>query len=739
MTTYYTDEPLGSPSAKVLYDNTQNFDHLSNDQVNELWKDRFGVDRLTWYGMEKRYQEKLSSMGWSLIDSFQDGATLTRADQALRWALPDGDGEYYRWDGALPKTVPSGSTPESSGGVGVGAWIGVGDSSLRSMLASTSGTSMIGRPSGGWIQDTIPEFYVDEFGADPTGATSSTAAVNAALAAINSVVDSRLNKNTSIKYAKLIFGKGVYQLKDIPIKSGVCYEGQDDYATRIEPEAGGAFCFTTVGTIPFETGGESGRMFRASFKNLLIGYDLQRIYSTVIPQNNIGGIRIEYASYVTLRDVQFNTIDGIGLQLAEVWDADFDNCRFLNCGNTRSSSNPRWSLMIYAGLAATDGCNNLRFTSLHIENADAGLYVGPRSQRIHFEGAKLELGKTPATTISNIIAGTNGVMWNNARLSWSIGTLPMFSMAGTSIINDTTSDDESDYNCNHNRRLVFRDIELLNSQNNTGWYFEYGSGRGPLLIEGGTGHHMRYLVTGSNFIVSDFCAVQSGPLLISGTGDVIINDLVCYRHRVPTSGSANVITLTGVGNRVSRSRFYTPYGSSTDGNVWIVSNSSSTLYVNDCEFAGSFGNAIQPGSDANARRCTNNRLISGATYGNLIVGFPAYGNLPARLSAATAGTISDSKVIVVDGTATLTIGGATKLLVRLRNNAGAYLSAGEFFTDPNATVIEQQDTGTKFSVNGSGVSGDGQVWLSQSGGTMSIVNRTTTAITVNIGGIAAEL
>lgn len=31
MTTYNTGNPLGSSAAKDLYDNAQNFDHLSND------------------------------------------------------------------------------------------------------------------------------------------------------------------------------------------------------------------------------------------------------------------------------------------------------------------------------------------------------------------------------------------------------------------------------------------------------------------------------------------------------------------------------------------------------------------------------------------------------------------------------------------------------------------------------------------------------------------------------------
>lgn len=143
MTTYNTGNPLGSSAAKDLYDNAQNFDHLSNDQSNELWPDRFGNPRLTWHGMEIRYQEKLASMGWELIDSFQDGANLTRADEALRWKRPDGDGEYYRWDGAFPKVVPAGSTPDSTGGIGIGSWIGVGDASLRGDLSDDGGVYLV--------------------------------------------------------------------------------------------------------------------------------------------------------------------------------------------------------------------------------------------------------------------------------------------------------------------------------------------------------------------------------------------------------------------------------------------------------------------------------------------------------------------------------------------------------------------------------------------------------------------
>lgn len=75
--------------------------------------------------------------GYVLIDSFQLGATISTRYQALRWTFPDGNGEYYRWDGVLPKVVPTGATPHTAGGIGPGKWIGIGDASLRGQLNNT--------------------------------------------------------------------------------------------------------------------------------------------------------------------------------------------------------------------------------------------------------------------------------------------------------------------------------------------------------------------------------------------------------------------------------------------------------------------------------------------------------------------------------------------------------------------------------------------------------------------------
>ncbi|MBC0058632.1 tail fiber domain-containing protein [Escherichia coli] len=163
MTTYNTGNPLGSDAAKDLYDNAQNFDHLSNDRTNETWDDRFGVPRLTWYGMEQRYKTALANLGWNPVGTFQGGATLTAAGDIIQ---DTSTGVWYRWDNlaTLPKVVPAGSTPASSGGVGEGKWLAVDVSDvLRKELAEDSGAGLVGYDDSESYQDgTVGSALKDE-------------------------------------------------------------------------------------------------------------------------------------------------------------------------------------------------------------------------------------------------------------------------------------------------------------------------------------------------------------------------------------------------------------------------------------------------------------------------------------------------------------------------------------------------------------------------------------------------
>ncbi|HCM9223962.1 hypothetical protein L8T14_03545 [Enterobacter bugandensis] len=153
MTTQPTNLPVPSESPRDLKFNAGKIDEFVTSLVN-TYVDRFGNEHYTIEGLRWLAQQAIAQYGWIPVGTFQDGATLTSPNQILKDTT---DGEYYRWDGSfLPsgKVVPNGSTPESTGGVGTGAWLSVGDSVLRSQLASATGYKLV--PSINVINSAVP-------------------------------------------------------------------------------------------------------------------------------------------------------------------------------------------------------------------------------------------------------------------------------------------------------------------------------------------------------------------------------------------------------------------------------------------------------------------------------------------------------------------------------------------------------------------------------------------------------
>ncbi|HDD8943963.1 TPA: hypothetical protein PBP48_002425 [Escherichia coli] len=90
--------------------------------------------------------------GYNTKRSFELGNTINYPNDIL---LQESSGEWFRWDGTLPKVVPPDSTPESTGGIGSGKWLSVGDASLRSDLASSNGASFIGDKYFGTLENYL--------------------------------------------------------------------------------------------------------------------------------------------------------------------------------------------------------------------------------------------------------------------------------------------------------------------------------------------------------------------------------------------------------------------------------------------------------------------------------------------------------------------------------------------------------------------------------------------------------
>lgn len=102
----------GSHSAGAI-----TYDHGSDFPDNSLGKE---LQRI-----------KNNSSDYQIVDSFEQGATITERNQVLR---VEADGRLYRWAGDLPKVVVVGSTPEVTGDVQNGAWIEVSNTTLRQEL-----------------------------------------------------------------------------------------------------------------------------------------------------------------------------------------------------------------------------------------------------------------------------------------------------------------------------------------------------------------------------------------------------------------------------------------------------------------------------------------------------------------------------------------------------------------------------------------------------------------------------
>ncbi|EOG5484691.1 hypothetical protein ACLE1M_000544 [Enterobacter hormaechei] len=183
MATQPTNLPVPSESPRDLKFNAGKIDEFVTS-LELKYIDRFGGQHYTIEGLRWLIQQAISSMGWVLIDSFQDGAEITLPNQALRDEV---SGEYYRWDGPLPKHVDAGSTPASSGGVGVGAWVGIGDASLRAYLATVAGAASIGLQPGGNLQQAITWVTPEQFGAIGDGIAHPLSERYATLAAAQAV------------------------------------------------------------------------------------------------------------------------------------------------------------------------------------------------------------------------------------------------------------------------------------------------------------------------------------------------------------------------------------------------------------------------------------------------------------------------------------------------------------------------------------------------------------------------
>lgn len=95
----------------------------------------------------KEVEDAVLEVGYIPSGTFSAGATITQINQVLS----DGT-SYWRWDGALPKTVTAGSVPTPTG---VGSWILINDGGLRDALAAADSTVLVANIPANIIADKV--------------------------------------------------------------------------------------------------------------------------------------------------------------------------------------------------------------------------------------------------------------------------------------------------------------------------------------------------------------------------------------------------------------------------------------------------------------------------------------------------------------------------------------------------------------------------------------------------------
>lgn len=154
MATQPTNLPVPSESPRDLKFNAGKIDEFVTSMA-EQYIDRLGGSHYTIEGLKRLVLQHIYELGWTLVGTFQAGAVVSNAGDVVQDTTTN---LWYRWDdlATIPKTVPPGSTPQTSGGVGDGKWVVVDISDiLRGELASSSGAAMIGVSSGGTVQAVL--------------------------------------------------------------------------------------------------------------------------------------------------------------------------------------------------------------------------------------------------------------------------------------------------------------------------------------------------------------------------------------------------------------------------------------------------------------------------------------------------------------------------------------------------------------------------------------------------------
>lgn len=153
----YRDSPVGEPNHMDVNLDMNGHSILNASKISTSTLEIGGVPVVPessvidpFNGTREALRRSYTEAGYPPVSgSFEVGGTVTTTTQVL---LFESDGKGYSWGGALPKTVPAGSTPASTGGVSSGAWTDRSPFLLRTALGANSGATLVKTSTGETVE-----------------------------------------------------------------------------------------------------------------------------------------------------------------------------------------------------------------------------------------------------------------------------------------------------------------------------------------------------------------------------------------------------------------------------------------------------------------------------------------------------------------------------------------------------------------------------------------------------------
>lgn len=223
MATQPTNLPVPSESPRDLKFNAGKIDEFVTS-FSQWYVDRFGVQHYTIEGLKQLVLQQIYNLGWNLKGTFQGGGTVTAAGDLLQDTTTL---IWYRWDdlSTLPKNVPAGSTPSSTGGTGPGKWqpVDVADV-LRKDLAKPSGAGLSG-------YDATVSYPANTVGAELNNRRKNMVFATADAGIPNDGSDVSTQVSTFLNANKgkfIVFDSGTYMFAGV-VLSGTGWEGTTIY------------------------------------------------------------------------------------------------------------------------------------------------------------------------------------------------------------------------------------------------------------------------------------------------------------------------------------------------------------------------------------------------------------------------------------------------------------------------------------------------------------------------------